>query len=87
MRSLPYPNQLVRMFDVPLNRPDVLSAISYRDLTDCRRQDHVFTEMAGSAFHDLTLTGAGEPAIVNTADVTLEIFPLLNANLRRAACC
>jgi hypothetical protein len=75
------------MFDVPLNRPDVLSAISYRDLTDCRRQDHVFTGMAGSAFHDLTLTGVGEPAIVNTADVTLEIFPLLNANLRRAACC
>jgi hypothetical protein len=35
--------------------------------------------MAGGAFHDLTLTGTGEPAIVNTADVTLEIFPLLNA--------
>ena len=67
------------MFDVPLNRPDTLSAISYRDLTDCRRQNHVFTEMAGSAFHDLTLTGTGEPAIVNTAGVTLEIFPLLNA--------
>jgi hypothetical protein len=34
LRSLPYPdpNQLVRMFDVPLNRPDALSAISYRDL-------------------------------------------------------
>jgi hypothetical protein len=29
LRSLPYPdpNQLVRMFDVPLNRPDALSAI------------------------------------------------------------
>ena len=35
--------------------------------------------MAGNAFHDLTLTGAGEPSIVNTADVTPEIFPLLNA--------
>ena len=81
LRSLPYPdpNQLVLMFDVPLNRPDALSAISYRDLTECRRQNHVFTEMAGNTFHDLTLTGAGEPAIVNTADVTPEIFPLLNA--------
>jgi putative ABC transport system permease protein len=35
--------------------------------------------MAGNAFYDLTLTGAGEPAIVNAADVTPEIFPLLNA--------
>jgi putative ABC transport system permease protein len=35
--------------------------------------------MAGNSFHDLTLTGAGEPFIVNTADVTPEIFPLLSA--------
>ena len=81
LRSLPYrdPNQLVLMFDVPLDRPDALSAISYRDFTECRAQNHVFSQMAGNAFHDLTLTRAGEPAIVNTADVTPEIFPLLNA--------
>ncbi len=81
LRSLPYPdpNQLVLMFHVPLNRPDALSGISYRDFTECRRQNHVFSEMAGNTFHDLTLTGAGEPAIVNTADVTPEVFPLLNA--------
>jgi putative ABC transport system permease protein len=35
--------------------------------------------MAGNAFHDLTLTGSGEPSIVNAAAVTPEIFPLLNA--------
>ncbi|MGA8030603.1 MAG: ABC transporter permease [Bryobacteraceae bacterium] len=81
LRSLPYrdPNQLVLMLNVPLNRPDELSAISYRDFTECRTQNGVFSQMAGNAFHDLTLTGAGEPAIVNTADVTPEIFPLLNA--------
>src|SRR3984957_14483022 len=81
LRSLPYrdANQLVAMFDVPLNRPDALSAISYRDFTECRTQNHVFSQMAGNTFHDLTLTRAGEPAIVNTADVTPEIFPLLNA--------
>jgi predicted permease len=81
LQSLPYrdPNQLVLMFDVPLNRPDALSAISYRDFTECRSQNRVFSQMAGNAFHDLTLTRAGEPAIVNTADVTPEIFPLLNA--------
>ena len=81
LRSLPYrdPNQLVLMFDVPLNRPDALSGISYRDFTECRAQNRVFSQMAGNTFHDLTLTRAGEPAIVNTADVTPEIFPLLNA--------
>ncbi|HTT64144.1 MAG TPA: ABC transporter permease [Bryobacteraceae bacterium] len=81
LRSLPYaePDQLVLMFDVPLKQPDALSAISYRDFSECRDQNRVFSEMAGNAFHDLTLTGAGEPSIVNTADVTPEVFSLLNA--------
>jgi predicted permease len=81
LRSLPYqdPDQLVVMFDVPLDRPEALSGISYRDFIECRAQSGVFSQMAGNTFHDLTLTGAGEPAIVNTADVTPEIFPLLNA--------
>jgi predicted permease len=81
LRSFPYPdaNQLVVMFDVPLKRPDTLSGISYRDFRECREQNNVLSEMAGNTFHDLTLTGAGEPSIVNTADVTPEIFSLLHA--------
>ena len=81
LRSLPYPdpNQLVLMFNVPLQQPDALSSISYRDFTLCREHSRVFSEMAGNAFHDLTLTGADEPSIVNAAAVTPEIFHLLNA--------
>jgi putative ABC transport system permease protein len=81
LQAFPYPDpdQLVLIFNVPSNQPDALSAISYRDFTLYREQNHVFSEMAGNAFHDLTLTGAGEPAIVNTADVTPQIFPLLTA--------
>ncbi|MFZ0860970.1 MAG: ABC transporter permease [Candidatus Sulfotelmatobacter sp.] len=81
LRSLPYPdpNQLVLMFNVPLQQPDALSSISYRDFVLCREQNRVFSEIAGNAFHDLTLTGADEPSIVNAAVVTPEIFPLLNA--------
>lgn len=81
LRPLPYPdpNQLVLMFNVPVQQPDALSSISYRDFTLCREQNSVFSEMAGNAFHDLTLTGADEPSIVNTAAVTPEIFSLLNA--------
>ena len=76
LRSLPYPdpNQLVLMFNVPLKEPDALSSISYRDFTECREQNRVLSDMAGNAFHDLTLTGAGEPSIVNTADVTQRYF-------------
>ena len=82
LRALPYPDsdQLVLMFNVPEKQPDALSGISYRDFTGYRGHNHVFSEMAGNTFHDLTLTGAGEPSIVNTADVTPEIFPLLDAN-------
>jgi len=81
LRAFPYPdpNQLVLIFRAPSNQPDALSALSYRDFTECREQNHVFTDMAGNAFHDLTLTGAGEPAIVNTADVTPQIFSVLGA--------
>lgn len=81
LRSFPYPNsnELVVMFGVPLQRPDALSGISYRDFREYRDQNRVFNAMAGNTFHDLTLTGAGEPFIVNTADVTPEIFPLLSA--------
>jgi putative ABC transport system permease protein len=81
LRSLPYPHpdQLVLMFNVPLKRPDALSGISYRDFTEYRSQNRVFSEIAGNTFHDLTLTGAGEPSIVTTADVTPELFSVLKA--------
>ncbi|MGH9445216.1 MAG: ABC transporter permease, partial [Terriglobia bacterium] len=81
LRPLPYPdpNQLVLIFDVPLKQSDALSPISYRDFTECREHNRVFSGMAGNAFHDLTLTGAGEPSIVNAAAVTPAIFPLLGA--------
>ncbi len=82
LRAFPYPNarQLVLVFNAPVNQQDALSALSYRDFLEYREQNRVFSEMAGNAFHDLTLTGAGEPSIVNTADVTPEIFSLLGVN-------
>ncbi len=81
LRSFTYPDpdQLVLMFSVPLKQREALSALSYRDFNAYREQNRVFSGMAGNAFHDLTLTGAGEPAVVNTADVTPEIFSVLGA--------
>ncbi len=79
LRSLPYPNpdQLVLMLDFPLKQPDAPVAVSYRDFSECREHNQVFSEMAGNAFHHLSLTDSGEPSIVNTADVTPELFGLL----------
>ena len=61
LRALPYPDpdQLVQMFNVPEKRPNVLLGISYRDFTESRGNNQVFSEMAGNTFHNLTLTGAG----------------------------
>jgi hypothetical protein len=50
--SYPHPNQLVLMFDVPLKQPDALSGISYRDFTEIREQNRVFSEVGGNSFHD-----------------------------------
>ena len=81
LRSLPYPqpDQLVLLFAVPLKQPDALGGISYRDFSEIREQNRAFSQMAGNSFHDLTLTGSGEPTIVNTADVTPGIFSVLGA--------
>lgn len=81
LRSFPYPDpqQLVLVFDVPQKQPDALASISYRDFTELREHNHVFSDLAGNAFHDLTVTGAGEPFIVNIGAVTPEIFSVLGA--------
>ena len=90
LRSLPYPRSRSTRPDVRCPAETARRAVKHflPGLHECRAQNRVFSEMAGNAFHDLTLTGAGEPAIVNAAAVTPEIFPLLNAKpLRAAHCC
>jgi predicted permease len=82
LRSFPYrhPDRLALVFDVPIRRPDATSGISYRDFTDIREHSRAFSEIAGNAFHDLTVTGVGEPFIVNTAAVTGDLFSVLGAS-------
>src|SRR4029077_5164558 len=48
----------------------------YANFAEFREQNRVFSEMAGSQFHQLTLTGRGEPTVVNTSVVTPELFTL-----------
>lgn len=47
---------------------------SYPNFDELRQQNHVFSTVAGAQRHQLTLTGRGEPLVVNTAVVTEDFF-------------
>ncbi len=79
LKPLPYahPSQLLTVFESAPAKGDPVDSLSYQNFTECRRQNAVFREMAGYNAHDLTLTGADEPAVVHTVVVTPEVFSLL----------
>ena len=79
LKPLPYsqPEQLFNVFQAQPQAGVGGTGWSYANFAELREQNHVFSEMAGSQNHQLTLTGRGEPAVVNTSVVTPEIFSLL----------
>ena len=79
LRPLPYPSpsQLVNVFEVRPQKGSPSTGPSYPDLEDWRAQNRAFSQLAALAFHKLTLTGRGEPTVVNTVVVTTDFFPLL----------
>ncbi len=79
LKPLPYaePEQLFNVFQQRLQDETAQTGWSYQNFEQLRRQNHVFSAMAGSQFHQLTLTGHGEPSVVNTSVVTSEMFTLL----------
>jgi predicted permease len=80
LRPLPYPHpsQLVSVFST---RPpaNVFEGTSYPNLQDERAQNTVFAGIGGASAHQLTLTGRGEPSLVNTIVVSGGYFPVLQA--------
>ena len=52
---------------------------SYPNFEHVRTHIGAFSEMAGSQKHQLTLTGRGEPTVVDASVVTPELFSLLGA--------
>jgi putative ABC transport system permease protein len=54
-------------------------AWSYPNFKELSEQNHVFSAVAGAQRHQLTVTGRGEPLVVNTAVVTGEFFSLFEA--------
>jgi putative ABC transport system permease protein len=78
LKPLPYAesHQLFNVFEA---RPqDGISGTgwSHASFAELRQQNRIFSEMAGSQKHQLTLTGRGEPSVVNTSVVTPELFSL-----------
>jgi putative ABC transport system permease protein len=78
LKPLPYahPDQLVNVFQAKPQEGVGGTGWSYANFAELRRQNSVFSEMAGAQKHQLTLTARGEPYIVNTSVVTPELFSL-----------
>src|SRR5437879_4259683 len=78
LKPLPYgnPDQLYNVFQAKPQEGVGGTGWSYANFTELREQNRVFSEMAGSQQHQLTLTGRGEPSVVNTSVVTPELFSL-----------
>src|SRR5579863_7664490 len=80
LKPLPYPNpsQLFTAFQANTQQGIAETGCSYPNFEEWRAQNHVFSELAGIGAHQLTLTGRGDPTVVNTSVVTPELFALLD---------
>src|SRR6266481_3380536 len=78
LKPLPYAesHQLFNVFEVRPQDGITGTGWSYPNFADLREQNRIFSELAGSQKHQLTLTGRGEPSVVNTSVVTPELFSL-----------
>ena len=76
LKPLPYanPDQLFNVFQAQPQEGVAVDGWSYPNFKELREQNHVFSELAGNQHHQLTLTGRGEPIVVNTSVVTPELF-------------
>ena len=76
LKPLPYtrPDQLVTVLQTKPQDGIAFAGLSYENFAELRAQNHVFSEIAGTTHHQLTLTGRGEPSVVNDSVVTPELF-------------
>jgi len=79
LRPLPLanPSQLVFLSEAKPQQGIPSAGISYQNFTEIRDQNHVFSDFAGLATHELTLTGHGDPVAVNIGDITPELLSAL----------
>jgi predicted permease len=80
LKPLPFtnPEQLFTAFQANTKQGVAETGCSYPNFEEWRAENHVFSELGGILAHQLTLTGRGEPSVVNTSVVTPELFALLD---------
>jgi putative ABC transport system permease protein len=79
LRPLPFPDpdSLVAVFETDTQRGQIRGSHSYPNFLDMRAQNTVFENVATYRGGDYILTGHGEPARLQGAVVTANLFPLL----------
>ena len=79
LRPLPFPDpdSLVSIFETDQRRGYNRGSHSYPNLFDLREQNTVFERVASYYSGDFIMTGGGEPARLQGAVVTADLFPLL----------
>lgn len=79
LRPLPFPDpdSLVAVFETDTQRGLVRGSHSYPNFFDLRAQNTVFEHLATYRSGDYIMTGRGEPARLQGAVVTADLFPLL----------
>src|ERR1700690_2474600 len=82
LRPLPFrdPGQLVGVATANARMRTVSGAISYPDFADWRAQNRVFQNMAAYVDSSFALTGIEQPAHLQAARVSAEIFTFLGAS-------
>jgi len=80
LKPLPYPKSEQLVFVFQAKPADGIKETGWASLTleELRAQNRIFNEVAGFARHQLTLTGHGDPSVVNTNVVTPELFTVLD---------
>lgn len=82
LRPLPYPHpeELVAVTEASTQQGGIDTGLSYSDFDACRQQSRTLRDLAGYQFHDLTLTGNGDPVALDTVVTTPNLFSLLQVN-------
>jgi len=80
-QALPYPQaeQLTSITAIPTGRPAATEYVSYPTFLDWRSHNRSFESMAAYVVAGSTLTGRGDPILLDGAAVTTDLFQLLRA--------
>ena len=80
LKPLPYakPEQLFNVFEAKPQEGVGGTGWSYANFAELREHNRIFSDMAGTQEHQLTLTGHGDPSVVDASVITPELFSVFD---------